>query len=490
MSEEAFYSAGGSAYRVPMAMFREHRKKLATRMRAEAGVASDGVVVLQGGKATCRNDTDHEPLFRQESFFQYLFGVKEPDCFGAVVLDEAARSLLFVPRLPEHYAVWMGEIKSLAWFAAHYGVDECHYADEIGAVLGKLTRSLYVLRGVNSDSGATHAGCEFDGIEKFNVDHAALFAPLVECRVVKSAHEIALMRHVVRVSSDAHVAVMRRVRPGLAEFQVEALFRYFCYDQAGFRHAAYTCICASANNSATLHYGHAGAPNDRTLAATDMLLFDMGGEYAAYGADITRSYPVSGTFDARQRLVYSTVLAAQDAVLAALKPGVSYVDMHLLAERTMLGELARHGLLRGDVEAMMACRLGAVFMPHGLGHLLGLDTHDVGGYQHGAPRRIEPGLKSLRLSRTMLPGMILTVEPGCYFIDRLLDLALADDTQKHFVVADRINEFRGFGGVRIEDDVLITETGVENLTTAPRTIADIEAVMAQKLPMPLDLPKH
>lgn len=473
-------------------MFAEHRAKLVGRMRAVSGVVGDGVVVLEGGKAKCRNDTDHEPLFRQESFFQYLFGVKEPDCFGAVCLA-TGRSLLFVPRLPEHYAVWMGEIKSVEWFATHYAVDECHYTDELDKVLALrvgASRTLYLLRGTNSDSGEVHAGCSFAGIDKFNVDHALLFEPLVECRVVKSKHEIDLMRHVVRVSSDAHVAVMRRVRAGLCEFQVEALFRYFCYDQAGFRHAAYTCICASANNSATLHYGHAGAPNDRTLAPTDMLLFDMGGEYAAYGADITRSFPVSGTFDERQRIVYSTVLAAQDAVLAALKPGVSYVDMHLLAERTMLAQLVHHGLLRGNVEEMMACRLGAVFMPHGLGHLLGLDTHDVGGYQHGAPRRIEPGLKSLRLSRTMLPGMILTVEPGCYFIDRLLDLALADATQKQFLVAERINSFRGFGGVRIEDDVLITETGVENLTTAPRTIADIEAVMAQKLPMPLDLPKH
>jgi Xaa-Pro dipeptidase len=473
-----------------MAMFAEHRAKLVGKLRSLVrSEAGNAVAVFEGGKATTRYDSDHEPIFRQESFFQYLFGVKEPDCFGAVCV-RTGRSTLFVPRLPAHYAVWMGEIKSLAHFAAHYGVDACHYTDEIATVLasdGVAARTLLILRGTNSDSGAVHHGCHFDGIDKFALDHTTLFEPLVECRVLKSPHEIALMRHVSAVSSDAHTHVMRCVRAGLTEYQVEALFRYYCHDKGGFRHASYTCICASAQNGATLHYGHAGAPNDRTLTQTDMLLFDMGGEYQCYAADITRSYPVSGKFDARQRAVYSVVLAAQEAVLAALKPGVSYVDMHLLAERTMLAELVRHGLLRGSVDDMMACRLCAVFMPHGLGHLLGLDTHDVGGYLNGAPRRVEPGLKSLRLSRTLLPGMVLTVEPGCYFIDRLLDQALADDVQKQFLVADRVNEFRNFGGVRIEDNVLITETGCENFTTTVRSIDDIEAVMANKLPMPLDL---
>jgi len=152
----------------------------------------------------------------------------------------------------------------------------------------------------------------------------------------------------------------------------------------------------------------------------------------------------------------------------------------------MLGELLRHGLLRGSVDDMMKCRLGAVFQPHGLGHFLGIDTHDVGGYQHGEPRRIEPGLKSLRISRLLQEGNVLTVEPGCYFIDHVLDQALADEQQKQFLVAERINQFRGFGGVRIEDDVVITATGVENLTTAPREIDQIEALMARKLPLPFD----
>ena len=133
-----------------------------------------------------------------------------------------------------------------------------------------------------------------------------------------------------------------------------------------------------------------------------------------YGADVTRSYPVTGKFDDRQRTVYNIVLAAQQAVFDAIKPGVSYVDMHLLAERTTLEGLVKAGVLKGDVDEMMKVRLGAVFQPHGLGHFLGIDTHDVGGYGGDAVERSKaPGLKSLRLTRTMKEGMVLTVEPGC-----------------------------------------------------------------------------
>ena len=180
------------------------------------------------------------------------------------------------------------------------------------------------------------------------------------------------------------------------------------------------------------------------------------------------------------------MLAAQDAVFHAMRPGVAWLDMHLLAERAMLLTLREAGLVCGDVDAMMAARIGAVFMPHGLGHLLGLDTHDVGGYQHGTPRSTLPGLKSLRCTRKLEPAMIITVEPGCYFIDVVLDKALDDATRAPFLVKSVVDSYRGFGGVRIEDDVLVTSDGIENLTTAPRTIDDIEALMRHKLPLPLE----
>jgi len=209
-------------------------------------------------------------------------------------------------------------------------------------------------------------------------------------------------------------------------------------------------------------------------------MFDMGAEYACYGADISRSFPVNGRFTQSQREVYSTVLAAQNAVLKSMKPGVSWPEMHRLAERVICEKLREFGFLKGDVEAMMKVFVGNLFMPHGLGHLLGIDTHDVGGYPHGMKRSSEPGLKSLRCGRLLEEGMIITVEPGCYFIRHVLERALNDPKHSPFLVHDNIEKLLDFGGVRIEDDVLITKDGIENLTaSAPREIAEIEALMSE-----------
>jgi len=253
----------------------------------------------------------------------------------------------------------------------------------------------------------------------------------------------------------------------------------------GARHTAYVCICGTGENGAILHYGHAAAPNDKTIEDGDMCLFDMGAEYYCYTSDITCSFPANGHFSENQKLIYEAVYKSSRAVMAAAKPGVCWVDMHKLADRTHLEELKAGGLLQGDVEDMLKVNLGAVFMPHGLGHFMGCDTHDVGGYLEGEPvRPEEPGLKSLRTARVLKAGMVLTIEPGIYFIDMLLDNALNDPEQSKFLVKDAIQNFRNFGGVRIEDDVLITETGIENLTDVPRKVEEIVATMAEDPKMP------
>ena len=200
----------------------------------------------------------------------------------------------------------------------------------------------------------------------------------------------------------------------------------------------------------------------------------LGAEYHCYASDITCSFPVSDEFTDDQRLVYEAVLDAQVAVYDRLKPGASWPDMHVAAERAVLLGLLEGGVLRGDVDDMLDANLGAVFMPHGLGHLIGLDTHDVGGYLDATPERSQrPGLNKLRTARVVEAGMVLTVEPGCYFIDRLLDNALKNPDQAQFIHEPRLNAFRGTGGVRLEDDVLVTADGVENLSTCPRTVAEV-----------------
>ena len=177
------------------------------------------------------------------------------------------------------------------------------------------------------------------------------------------------------------------------------------------------------------------------------------------------------------------------AVRDKARPGASWRDMHLLANREMLEDLKAGGLLRGSVDDMMKVNLaGRVFQPHGLGHFIGLDVHDVGGYLPGHPERSkERGLRSLRTARVLKANMCLTIEPGCYFIDHVLDAALEDPELKQFLVKEKIEEFRGFGGVRIEDDVIIKEDGpVEVMSTVPRTVEEIEAWMAGEGPKEVD----
>ncbi|KZC04075.1 Xaa-Pro dipeptidase [Dufourea novaeangliae] len=279
-------------------------------------------------------------------------------------------------------------------------------------------------------------------------------------RVIKTPQEIEVLEYVVKISSDAHKAIMRTVKPGLAEFQAEAAFMHYVYSKGGCRHVSYTCICGSGHNASILHYGHAGAPNNRVIKDGDMCLFDMGGNYYGYAADITCSFPANGKFTEDQKMVYNAVLAARNAVMNAAKPDVVWTDMHLLANKTMLASLKDGGLLTGDVDDMIKAGLNEVFQPHGLGHLMGLDVHDVGGYLPGYPERSSaPGLRKLRTARALAAGMVLTIEPGCYFIDCLLDAALNNPDQSKFIVAEKLKRFRGWGGVRIEDDVLVTETG-------------------------------
>lgn len=476
---EPNYSRGNHTLVVSMDMFKQNRQRLCDRLRANTNVVKGAMVLLQGGVAKERNDTDHEPLFRQESYFHWAFGVEEPDFYGAIDVD-TGKSILFPPKLPSSYAVWMGRLLTENDFQYLYGVDEVHFGDTIKDVLrAKNPSVLLTLHGMNTDSGNYSIPASFPGIDEFNTDQQHLHPEISECRVFKSDLELQAIRYACKISSEAHIDVMRNMRPGMYEYQAESMFQHYCRYNGGLRMVGYTCICGTGNNSSVLHYGHAGAPNSKKVVDGDMCLFDMGGEYYCYGSDITCSFPANGKFTDDQKAIYEAVWAAASAVMRAIRPGISWVDMHRLAEREILTHLVALGLLKGDVDKMMDKRLGAVFMPHGLGHMLGIDTHDVGGYPAGTSRIDEPGLRSLRTVRTLEPRMVLTVEPGCYFINVLLDAALANPEQRDFIVESVLNRFRGFGGVRIEENIAVTQTGMELLSCVPRTVAEIELCMAE-----------
>mmetsp|Transcript_1684 Transcript_1684/g.5908 ORF Transcript_1684/g.5908 Transcript_1684/m.5908 type:complete len:536 (+) Transcript_1684:92-1699(+) len=474
----AYLRMGPGTHPVPKALFATNREKLVTHLKKTGHVQLPAVALLKGGEEVTRFDSDHEPVFRQESYFAYLFGVVEPGFYGTVDLETGA-STLFIPRLPDEYGVFMGKIEDPEYYKRKYRVDAAYYVEELPKVLEN--RRLYVRKGLNSDSGKFSEPAWFEGMDKFDVDSSVLLHnALTECRVRKTALEIELLKYANRITSAAHVKLLQDVKPSMYEYQVEATFKYHVQMHGAMRNMAYTCICASGPNASVLHYGHAGAPNDRELESGDMMLCDLGAEYSFYASDITCSFPVNGKFSEEQKGVYNLVLAAQKAVLGQMKAGTSWPKMHRLAERHIIKGLIELGLLIGDIEQMLEAEMGAVFMPHGLGHLMGIDTHDVGGYIEGVtPDRIQrPGIRSLRTARTLEEGMVITVEPGCYFIKSCLDKAQQDDRQKHFLNMEEIEKFSSFGGVRIEDNVLVTANGIDNFSNVPRTIEEIEAVMA------------
>ncbi|XP_021894874.1 xaa-Pro dipeptidase [Carica papaya] len=476
---------------VPMELHAVNRDKLLNYIRQQLSVCSrplHGFVFLQGGEERTRYCTDHVELFRQESYFAHLFGVREPGFYGAIDIA-SGKSILFAPRLPADYAIWLGEIKSLHYLQKRYMVDMVYHTDEIVQVLhdqynGSGNPLLFLLHGLNTDSNNFSKPAEFEGIEKFEIDLTILHPTLTECRVIKSDLELVLIQFANDISSEAHIQVMRKIGVGMKEYQLESMFLHHIYMYGGCRHCSYTCICATGENSSVLHYGHAAAPNDRTFEDGDMALLDMGAEYHFYGSDITCSFPVNGKFTSDQSLIYNAVLEAHNAVISAMKPEVSWVDMHRLAEKIILGSLKEGCILVGNVDDMMIERLGAVFMPHGLGHFLGIDTHDPGGYLKGMEKLKEPGLRSLRTTRKLLEGMVITVEPGCYFIDALLVPAMKNENTSKFFNHEVIGRFKKFGGVRIESDVLVTANGSKNMTNVPRETWEIEAVMAGE-PWPL-----
>uniref|UniRef100_A0A8C2WET0 Xaa-Pro dipeptidase n=1 Tax=Cyclopterus lumpus TaxID=8103 RepID=A0A8C2WET0_CYCLU len=429
--------APSSTLRVSAALFAENRRRLCSGLKDKDGVVPQSVVLLQGGEQKQRFCTDTDLLFRQESFFHWAFGVTEPDCYGAIDVD-SGKSVLFVPKLPESYATWMGEIFPKEHFKEKYAVDEVQYTCDVSLCVRMRVR----------------------------------------VRLVKTDMELEVLRYTNRISSEAHKMIMKNVKPGQKEYEMESLFQHYCYTKGGMRHTSYTCICGTGNNSSILHYGHAGAPNEKTITDGDMCLFDMGGEYYCYSSDITCSFPANGKFTPDQRAIYEAVLKSSRTVMAAIKPGVKWSDMHRMADRIHLEELVAIGILNGSVEDMVKVHLGSVFMPHGLGHLLGIDVHDVGGYPEGVERIDEPGLRSLRMGRLVQERMVLTVEPGIYFINHLLDQAQANSAQSCFLNNQVLARFRGFGGVRIEDDIAVTADGIELLTCVPRTVEEIEAFMA------------
>lgn len=412
-----------------------------------------------------RYDTDYEFPFRQESNFWYLTGVNEAEC--SLVLDLKKEEYhLFVPERDAQYAVWHGYVKTKEQYQEEYQPDHLHYRNDILKVLNELKpETVYCI----DDEQAEFVE---DLNRGFNVETEALVDALTYCRVLKTDWELDQLREACRVNDLAYLEVMRSIKPGMYEYEMKAIFNKVQIEN-GLMQDAYNGIFASGVNASILHY----VVNNSKIKDGDLFLMDSGFECNGYASDYTRTFPANSKYTGIQKGIYNSVLAGMNKVLNSIKPGVKMEDLHLLAARTMMEGLKDMGVVKGNVDDMMEENIFALFFPHGLGHFLGLDTHDVGGYPKGVDRIERPGIKFLRARRELLPGMVVTIEPGIYFVPAVLEPAIADPEKNQFLNTEKVESLLGFGGVRIEDDIIVTEDGMENMTNVPKEVGEIEDLM-------------
>lgn len=442
-------------------MHKIHREKVASLFKNE----NDCALFIAGASVTHRYGTDFEYPFRQESNFLYLTGVAEPDFF-ALIECNTGKYHLFVPKRDAMYAVWYGFVHSLDSYKKKYSPDEIHYTEDLKTVLASIKPDLvYCIRDIDSEA-ITGFG--------YKTENGTLADAIASCRVIKNVHEKSELQKASEVASEAHCAVMSAIRPGMMEYEMQALFEFTC-TKNGMRHQPYSGIHAGGIGSSVLHY----VDNNRILKDGDLFLLDAGAESNGYAADITRTIPVNGKFTDRQAVIYDVALEMLELCLENARPGVEMEELQLMACKHLLKRFVELGLVYGEVDELMERNIFALFFPHGIGHFLGLDTHDVGGYPKGTERIDRPGLRYLRARRLLEPGMVITIEPGIYFIPALLEPAFANPEQSKYLNVAELSTYLDFGGIRIEDNLFITEAGHDNLTDVPKKRGDIELLMSE-----------
>ena len=425
--------------------FRARRAALLDRMGA-------GIAIIPTAPERIRN-RDSDYLYRFDSYFYYLAGFPEPEAVLVMIAGPESRSILFCREKHPERELWEGFRFGPEGARKAFGFDDAQPFAALDEVLPKLMANqpalfyapgldpawdVRILRWLNEVRAHARTGVTAP------VEIRDLRVALDEMRLVKDAHEIATMRRAASISAGAHVRAMRATRPGAMEYEVEAELLYE-FRRHGAQFPAYWPIVAGGANACVLHY----RDNSQRLADGDLLLIDAGCELDGYAADITRTLPVNGKFSGPQRDVYDLVLASQAAAIEAVRPGHGWNAPHDAAVRVLAQGFIDLGLCSGTFDEVMEKELYKQFYMHRTGHWLGLDVHDAGDYkERGEWKRL-------------VPGMTLTVEPGCY-------VRPADGVPERFWNI----------GVRIEDDALVTATGCEIVTSgAPKRADDIEALM-------------
>lgn len=437
-----------------------------------------GFVLIPAGLPIPIQGTDQYHEFHAHPEFAYLAAAQTPG--GVLTFDPNDGWRLFAPTASLEDRVWVGDGEDHAALAAATGLD-VQPIDRLGEWLERRRGEPAALLG-NTDitTRAAHYGIpNWRSLElPFDEELSArLSEQVAEQRRAKDPSEISLMRQAAEASRLGHLAAWRLARAGMDErrLQVELEAEFF---RNGTLRTAYGSIVGTGSNGAVLHF----SPTNRQLREGELVLIDAGAEIGGYASDVTRTFPVNGRFEGPQRDLYQLVLNVQRTAIGNAKPGVEYKDLHLAACEQMAAGLVDLGILRGSAKDLVDRDVHALFFPHGLGHMLGLSTHDAGGCLAGRTPSDRFGLKWLRADLPLQSGYVVTIEPGIYFIKALLTDPIRREQYRDDVNWERVDSLLDFGGIRIEDDVLITETGADVLSGGlPTGIAEIEALRQEAL---------
>lgn len=430
-------------------------------------------------------DTVHK--FRQNSNFLYYWGLNKPGLAAIIDIDLDRtgnnKEILFGHNLTTEEIVWEGEQQKLADKAKSIGVSETAEFSTLKDVLLNYRKGRkrihYLPQHLDNNIRKISDLLNISVKQVPQRDSVELTKAVISQRSIKSKREIAEIEKALKISYKLHTSAMRKTKSGKFENEIVQQMEKILILK-GSRWAYLPIFTIRGERLHNHHY-------DNKMQKGDLVINDSGAESpnGLYSSDITRTFPVSGKFTKKQKGIYEIVLKSQLAAIKAIKPGVTFLAIHLLTAKIIAEGLKKLGIMKGDVNGAVQAGAHALFFPHGLGHMLGLDVHDMEdlgedyiGYDDKIKRSDQFGLAYLRLAKELQPGYVLTVEPGIYFIPQLIKQWKNENKFKEFINYDKVNEYLEFGGVRIEDNILVTKTGCKVLgKPIPKTVKEIERIM-------------
>lgn len=465
-------------------VYARRRQTLVAKMADSAAEGKRGIALFIGNTEAPAQYKDNCYKFRQDSTWLYFFGIDQP-LYAAIIDLDNGNETVFANDVEIGDIIWMGPQPSVASVAASVGVEKSAPYTDLNAAVAKVLaegRTVHFVkpsRYYNTMKIASLLGCGTDEVAgRFSL---ALTKAIISMRLVKEDCEIEVIDDACNLGYEMHTVARNSIVPGIIEQEIVGKMDGVTLSK-GWGVSFPTIL---TQHGETLH-NHL---HDKIIEPGKLMVIDAGAESNVhYASDFTRTYPTSGKFTAKQREIYQIVCDCNEFAFSMTRPGISYREVHLKTMHLMLEELRALDIVRGDVQDMVEAGIAGLFMPHGLGHNMGLDVHDMEdygenyvGYDDDQSRSPQLGLGSLRMARKLVPGNVITDEPGIYFIPALIEKWKSEKTDQGFVNYSKLESYYDFGGIRLEDDVLVTADGARRLgkERLPISPDDVEAAMAK-----------